>query len=300
MKKTAEVLFRYLPIRISRAIHSLPPEILDRLNEIRLRKNAPLSVTVEQKNVFLDENGTPCHVTRAIRASENEMQEAVSRLTGGSLYSYGEYISRGFIPIPEGGRAGVCGKAVTEGNKIIGFSEITSIDLRLHRFVPDFAIPLVEEYRKNGIRGTIVCSPPALGKTTFLRSVAYLLSSGKGMRPKRVAIADERSEISVGIEKLGTVDILSGAPKAEAINILTRSMAPEIIICDEISASESDSVTEAQNTGVHLIASAHCETPAELYRRGRLGSMLDSGIFPLSVILGNGYDCRIGKTEDFL
>ncbi len=302
MKKTSDLLFRYLPIRISRAIHSLPSEIFESINEIRLRRDAPVSLTVGAKNIFFDENGKICHITRAVKSDENEMREVISKLTNSSLYTYGEYISKGFIPLPEGGRAGVCGKAVTADGRIISFSEITSIDLRLHKFFPDFAIPLIEKYRKNGIKGTIVCSPPALGKTTFLRSAAYLLSSGKGMKPKRVAVADERCEISVGIERFGTLDILSGAPKAEAINILTRSMAPEIIICDEISASETEAVLEAQNTGVSLIASAHCVSPKELYKRGRLKSLIDSDIFPLAVILGynDKFECSVGRTEDFL
>ncbi len=302
MKRTLDSLFKYLPIRLSQAVHSLPREIFEEINEIRIRKNAPVSITVGARNLFFDENGIICNVTRAIKTDEYEMREVISRLTNGSLYTYGEYIRKGFIPLPEGGRAGVCGRALTSDGRITDFSEITSIDLRLHRFIPDFAIPLIEEYRKNGAKGALVCSPPALGKTTFLRSAAYLLTSGKGTKPKRVAVADERCEISVGIEHLGTIDILSGAPKAEAINILTRSMAPEIIICDEISVSETDAVLEAQNTGVSLIASAHCPTPRELYKRGRLKLLIDSGIFPLAVILeyDGGYKCRIGKTEDFL
>lgn len=302
MTKTSDVLFRYLPIRISQAVHSLPTEIFEGMNEIRIRKNAPLSVTVGARNIFLDESGKICHISRAIKTDDREMREIISRLTNGSLYTYGEYIKNGFIPLPEGGRAGVCGKAVVSDGRITYFSEITSIDLRLHRFIPDFAAPLIDEYRKNGTRGTIICSPPALGKTTFLRSTAYLLSTGSGIKPKRVAVADERCEISVGIERFGTLDILSGAPKAEAISILTRSMAPEIIICDEISGSETDAVIEAQNTGVSLIASAHCHTPKELYKRGRLKALIDSGIFPLAVILeyDGGYNCHIGKTEDFL
>lgn len=302
MKKTLDLLFRYLPIRISQAIHSLPAEIFEGMNEIRIRKNAPLSVTIGSKSIFLDGNGKVCTLSRAIKTDESEMREIISRLTDGSLYTYGDYIKKGFIPLPEGGRAGVCGKAVVSEGGITDFSEITSIDLRLHRFIPDFASPLIDEYRKNGITGTIVCSPPALGKTTFLRSTAYLLSTGSGIKPKRVAVADERCEISVGIERFGTLDILSGAPKSEAINILTRSMAPEVIICDEISGGETDAVLEAQNTGVSLIASAHCLTPRELYKRGRLKALIDSDVFPLAVILGydGKYTCRIGKTEDFL
>ena len=84
--------------------------------------------------------------------------------------------------------------------------------------------------------------------------------------------------------------------------MLTRTMSPEIIICDEIGGSEVDSVIEAQNTGVSFIASAHCETPRQLLFRGRLKSLLESKLFKLCVMLGydGGYTCKIAETEEFL
>lgn len=302
VNNSIEVLFKYLPLRISESVYSLPSEILNNANEIRLRKNAPISVTVGNKNIIFDEKGKPCKVYNALRATDNEIKESIAKLTNSSLYTCDKYISQGFIPLAEGGRAGVCGRANMRSGNIESFAEIFSVNLRLHRFLPDVAKPLVDEFRSNGLCGALVCSPPALGKTTFLRSAAYLLSSGKGINPIRVGVADERAEISVGISNLGICDIISGAPKAEAITILTRTMSPEVIICDEISALETESVAEAQNTGVHLIASAHCVEPSVLKKRGRMKILLESGIFPLCVLLGydGNYTCNVVKTEDII
>ncbi len=290
-------LFRYLPLRISVAINSLPKDILENINEIRLRKRGALSVTLGVTNLFLDGKGNICPLGSAITVTDEEISECIRRLTEGSLYSYDEYVASGFIPLSCGGRAGVCGKA----NKN-GFSEIYSVNLRLNRFLPDVARPLVEEFAENGIKGTVVCSPPAFGKTTFLRSIAYLLAVGKGIEPKRVAVADERNEIAVGIFGSGLLDVLSGMPKGEAITLLTRTMSPEIIVCDEISANETASVLEAQNTGVSLIASAHCTDVSELQKRGRMKQLLDQNVFPLCVVLGydGGYTCKVMKTEELI
>lgn len=302
MDNTVNLLFKYLPLRISKAVHSMPEELFCRANEIRLRKNAPLSVTIGDKNIMIDADGIPCGEEKALRASESEIKECLSKLTEGSLYTCDEFISNGFIPLPEGGRAGVCGKGNYRGGRMIGFAEIYSVNLRLHRFLPYAAKPLLEEFAHKGITGTIVCSPPALGKTTFLRSIAYLLASGKGVRPKRVGIADERGELTSGMGSLGLADVITGVPKAHAMELLTRTMAPQIIICDEISPKETDAVLEAQNTGVTLIASAHCKTPNELLKRGRMKELLTAGIFQKSVILDycGGYTCRIIETEDVL
>lgn len=302
MVNSIDVLFKYLPLRISRAVHSLPSEIFGSVNEIRLRKNAPVSLTVGTKNILFDESGHVCGINSAIYATECELTECISKLTGGSLYTCDEYISQGFIPLAEGGRAGVCGRVAIRSGKMSGFAEIYSVNLRLHRFVPEFATPLITEYRTKGLCGALVCSPPALGKTTFLRSAAYMLSAGKGIAPKRVALADERAELAAGINKAGLLDVISGVHKSEAINLLTRTMAPEVIVCDEIGANEVDTLLEAQNTGVCLIASAHCNTPKDLLKRGRMKKLLESGIFPLCVLLGqNGtFGCEIAETERFL
>ncbi len=295
-------LFKYLPIRICESIHRLPDGLLSSANEIRLRKNAPLSLTVGNKNIIFDEKGRPCDINSAVRTRDDELAECLMKLTNGSLYTCDEFVSSGFIPLPEGGRAGVCGSANLQNGKMNGFLEISSINLRLHRFLPDVAKPLIEELNKNGLKSTLVCSPPALGKTTFLRSAAYLLSSGQGIEAKRVGIADERCEISVGIVGKGLLEVISSAEKAKAISILTRTMAPELIVCDEISADDVEPLLEAQSSGVTLIASAHCKTPAELKKRGRMSKLLDAELFPLCVILDydGGYCFKIAETENFL
>ncbi len=302
MADSIDALFKYLPLRISLAVHSLPSDIFESANEIRLRRNAPISVTVGRNNITFNEKGRICGVSGAMRATDKEIAECLSLLTGGSMYTCDEYVASGFIPLSEGGRAGVCGRADMRSGRITGFTEIYSVNLRLHRFIRELASPLIQKYREEGVCGAIICSPPALGKTTFLRSAAYLLATGNGIDCRRVGIADERCEISVGIKAQGLIDIISGAPKADAINILTRTMSPEIIICDEISATEVESVLEAQNTGVTLIASAHCTDIKGLYKRGRMKTLIDAGIFPLCAVLSydSEYRCEIMKTEEQL
>ncbi len=302
MNNSLDSLFKYLPLRIVKAVNSLPAEIFVRANEIRLRKNSPVSVTVGNKNVLFDENGMIADIKKSIRATEQELAETLSKLTNGSFYTCDEFVSMGFIPLPEGGRAGVCGKANQTDGKVHSFSEIFSINLRIHRFLPEVAKDLVSEFSKNGIKGTLVCSPPALGKTTFLKSAAYLISNGQGIECKRVGIADERCELSVGLFESGLLEIISGLPKSKAMTILTRTMSPELIICDEISADDVEPVLEAQNTGVPLIASAHCQTPSDLLRRGKMKKLLDNGVFSLCAVLSydGDYKCKMGRIEDFL
>lgn len=288
---------RYLPARIAAAVGMLPSRLRTEASELRLRAEMPASVTVGEKNILFDDSGKACEGIRALRASRAELLECVSKLTRGSLYSCENAVSMGYIPLPEGGRAGVCGRAKLCGGRIECFSEITSVNLRVHRFVPDFALPLAEYYRENGICGAVVCSPPARGKTTFLRSAAYMLSCGVGIPRKRVGIADEREEIVTPETRLGIADAVIGSPKGIAIELLTRTMSPEIIICDEIGESECESVLAAQNSGVSLIASAHAGSAGELLRRRGIKRLIDNGVFRLCITIGAGYSAVITELE---
>lgn len=288
---------KYLPARISDAVSLLPQGISQTASELRLRAGMPASVTVGERNLLFDTSGRACGGANALRATRAELLECVSKLTRGSLYSCENAVSMGYIPLPEGGRAGVCGRAKVSAGRVECFSEITSVNLRVHRFVPDFAAPLAEYYRENGVCGAVVFSPPARGKTTFLRSAAYMLSCGVGIPRKRVGIADEREEIVTPETRLGIADALIGSPKGEAIELLTRTMSPEIIICDEIGESECESVLAAQNSGVSLIASAHAGSVRELLSRRGIKRLIDNGVFGVGVMLGAGYTAEITELE---
>ena len=288
-----EHFFKFLPYRFALAAAHLPDGLLEQAYEIRLRRGGAASVSAKNKNVPFNESGVSS-VDNAMKATADEMEKCVSLLCKGSVYAFEHTIKNGFIHI-ENGRAGICGDAVTDiyGN-IVSFREINSVSIRAHTQVSGFADKLITYYRQNGICGTLIYAPPMLGKTTLLRSVCIQLSTGKGIRPFRVGIADERNEISLSGVPAGLADVISGCPKACAIELLTRSMSPEVIACDELSEKEANAVSEAQNTGVYLIATAHAGDLSSLMRRQFIKSMVEKRIFDIAVkIDGNfGYEIK--------
>lgn len=301
MKNGLDGFFRYIPTRFTKLIISLPSHSLEKITEIRLRCEAPFSLTIGGKNCFFDHSGIPCTPANAICATKKEMEECLSLLSQGSLYTYDDTIKTGYIPIKDGGRAGVCGEAILQNGFIRGFKEITSINLRLHRHIPLFAAELIKFYAREGLCGTLIYSPPAMGKTTFLRSAAFLLGEGKNIRPFRVGIVDERCEIFMKGVSNGLIDVITNCPKAIGIELLCRTMSPEVIVCDEIGAGEQDAIINTQNTGVFLLASAHGTCLEGLQRRPFIKKMFDAGLFEAAVKLTadeGGFHCEIERISE--
>ena len=285
MEKGIDTLYTYLPRRILKPIAMLPAETVENTTEIRLRLNAPVSLTVGGRNASVSSSGTLCSVSEGICARREDMKECVSLLCSGSLYAVEETLKYGYIPTRGGGRAGICGEAICENGKIKGFSEVVSVNLRLQRHIPLYAESLVRRYKERGLCGTLVFSPPGIGKTTLLRSAAVLLAEGRFTRPYRVALADERRELYGDGVGYGLLDVITGCPKSVAVELLTRTMSPEIIICDELSADDSHGVIEAQNSGVVLICSTHGATLDGVLKRPFIARMYEHGIFSLFVKL---------------
>ena len=270
----------YLPSRLKNAVLNMPEEIKNSTDEIRLRKNGAFSVFCGGKNLFPDTNGKMKRLEQGLTVTDSELEECVFLLCKGSMYSYDDTVMRGFIPIPYG-RAGVCGKTVTENGCLKKVKEITSVSLRVHRPAENYARKLIRIYRQYGILSTIIFSPPAMGKTTLLRSAAEMLGKGIGFRPVKVGIADERNEILLPDTDMGLCDTVAGCPKHISAELLTRTMSPEVIICDEITREDTEALLQSIGTGVCLICSCHAENRQSLFKKKHIQDLIEYGGFGL-------------------
>ncbi|MEG1743791.1 MAG: hypothetical protein RR246_06445, partial [Clostridia bacterium] len=198
-----EKIYRFLPSRITFAIRAQNRKILENVNEIRLRTNLPVSLTLPDRNIILAEP-----ILGQLICTKEEIAETLSYLCSSSLYSFDETIKNGYIPLDNGGRAGVCGDAVCDKNGIRAFGKIYSINIRIPRFFPDFAFNLFKYYKENSLVGTLVFSPPSCGKTTYLKSLIYLMS-----KEYRVCVADEKGELFADSDKYTLADGITSCKK---------------------------------------------------------------------------------------
>jgi stage III sporulation protein AA len=113
-----------------------------------------------------------------------------------------------------------------------------------------------------------------------------------GLDGKKVCIIDERSEIGAcyqGVPQLDTgvrTDVLDGCPKSQGIIMAVRSMAPEVIVCDEIGTGKDvESIINAMNSGVALITTIHGYGLEDLYKRPVFKEILENNVFKRAVVL---------------
>ena len=212
------------------------------------------------------------------RVSREELSSTFIKMCGGSVYSHRDTICRGFIALPGGIRVGLCGSAVTEKDNITAVADISSLCVRIPHDIKGVGEPVCRLLReKSG--GVLVYSPPGVGKTTLLRSVIIRL--GSASPPTDIAVIDTRGELGASLPAYLSVDLLSGYPRGAGIESATRTLSPKLIVCDEIggSTSECQSIIEANNCGVPLLASAHASSVAELLRRPGIAMLCEAGVF---------------------
>lgn len=186
--------------------------------------------------------------------------------------------AQGYITAPGGHRIGLCGDAVVMGGEMTGVRTIRSLCVRVARDFPGVAL------KYGRYRGSIlIIGPPGSGKTTLLRDLIRQISDREA-----VAVVDERGELFPEgcFERGKSVDVLTGCPKSTGIDTVLRTMGPETIAVDEITAEEDcAALLRAGWCGVRLVATAHAASTADLRSRELYKPLISRKLFDHVLIL---------------
>ncbi len=266
-------VFEILPSPYQQAMHQFP--MIQELEELRLRSGKPAAVVVKGWEQDLLLRGNPVTVSQA------DLNRIVAGACGQSVYASAEAIAQGFVPLPGGHRLGICGTIADSGSAVT-IREYSSVNLRIAKECPGCADEVVAELRRQP-GGVLMIGAPGNGKTTLLRDLIRQLSDRLG---RRVGVADERREIAAvrnGIPQLNVgkrTDVMSGGKKADSLMRLLRSMNPEYLAMDEISAAcDLEALQRAAYCGVRLIATAHAFDREDLQRRPVFWQLMQSQLF---------------------
>lgn len=285
----------YLSNPIRNTLSALSPFIKNSVQEVRIRQGMPLSICVGKQQIFIDNAGktlsTPFDMG-AYRCTKLDIEETFRSLCNYSVHSHMDQIKQGYITLPKGDRAGICGTAIMSENEIINISPISSINLRIARDVKGCSDEIVKNIMQTGMQGTLIVGPPSSGKTTLLKDLARQLSDGGTGKFLKVCIVDERCEIAgtymgQANTKIGiSTDILNGYKKSVGIAIATRTMSPEVILCDEIGGNdEISAVMDSILSGVHIITTVHAANMEEFYQKPQVKQLIATGAFQKLVLL---------------
>lgn len=290
---------RYLPERLKNIVGRIKPEFAADLEEIRFNAGLPAAGVFAGYDRFIGEDGDFAgNPEKAFRAAREDMEDLFFRLCEHSVYAYQEDIARGFITLQGGYRAGICGRVVYQGESVKSIKDISSVCIRVTRQKKGCAEGIFPYIRQNDrdIYNTLIISPPRCGKTTVLRDLCRIISTGfpdEGFIGLRTAVVDERSEIAACYRGVAQndcgprTDVLDGCRKPDGIEIALRGMSPSVIIMDELGAKgDAESIKAAWNAGVRIVATAHAYGLDDVRDRPGLGSLVCRGGFRRFVILG--------------
>ncbi|MBQ7785846.1 MAG: hypothetical protein IJ381_06840 [Clostridia bacterium] len=272
-----EALCRRLSKPAAACLMGLSRQQAASLEEIRIRLNKPTELVIGQKAYYMDD-----------MTDEKGMLDLVAALSGYALYRCEAQLSKGYLPLPDGHRAGICGKMIAK-NGVACMAQITSVCIRIARMIPGAARMLypylmTEEGR---VRRVLILGSPGYGKTTMIKDCALYLSE-KGIH---VAAADEREEMENLIDMAKGIDVLSGVDKAQAMMMLIRTMAPHAVITDEIGREEdADAILDAVRCGIGVLATAHADSLGDAEARPMLRRLMETRAFECYVVLNKHRD----------
>lgn len=267
-------------------LDSLPPALrtpLAKLNahyaphvqEIRLRLGQPVQFTV---------GGRLCPAAKLLPGAglptvvdSEALRSCFLQLCRRSVYAYEEELKQGYFTIQGGCRVGVAGCRGPGG-----FAAVTSLNLRVARWLTCPLPPELESALHTSAGGLLLAGPPGSGKTTLLRSMIQHLCESDAL----VSVIDERGELMAcetgSLPRAAQIrcDIYARCTKAEGIAMALRCMNPQYIFCDELGTpGDAQAVARGLASGVVFFATAHCDTPAGLRKKPQLAALLDTGAF---------------------
>lgn len=251
---------RALPAWLASLLAQLPVQTAVRIQELRLRTGCAVTFTVQGRQCSASAlPGCPPKLA-AIRLNALQIEEIFHTLCNGSVHTHERELAEGYLTTAVGNRVGVAGQFVQREGQCIALQKVTSLNLRIARSCVIPLPPALDKLLEQHFTGLLVVGEPGSGKTTLLRTIARTLAE----RQRLVAVIDERGELFPPEGPLPPLERIGGVDKARAVQMALRTLAPQVILLDELgSLEETMALEQGFFSGVDFIASIHAPDAAQ-------------------------------------
>lgn len=234
------------------------------LQEVRLRLGAPPELVGRRESRWGGQ-----------RVGREELAFVLNAASSYSPWA-AQTLAKGYLTADGGHRVGVCGRAVVNQGEPSGIREPDSVCIRVARDFPELGS--LQDWSGSAL----ILGAPGWGKTTLLRSLSRKLAD-----KQTVSVVDERGELfPPGMPRGRRMDVLTGCPKPQGIDWMLRTMGPQWIALDEITAGEdAAALLQAANCGVRLLATAHAASRRELLERQAYRQLMEHRVFANLLVL---------------
>jgi stage III sporulation protein AA len=267
------------------------------IEEIRIRACKPIVIHTATEVFFVANDGRCVTQTHNLLVfSEKALEDLVSSFCNHSIYAFDKDLTRGYITLSSGIRIGICGSGVFKEEKLVSIREFTGINIRIPRQIKSVSKKIMP-YLFDGdtFLNTMIISPPNSGKTTLLRDIARAVGNGEQCKRMKTVIIDERGEIAGKSNAFDIgmfTDVISGVGKHKGIFMALRSLAPEVVMVDEVGFKDDlKSIFDIVNCGVGFVATAHAHSVESFKNRMFFKAVIKQRMIHRFVFL----NCELGR-----
>lgn len=276
------------PQYLADIFNSFDKNILSMITEIRFRRNKAVIIYLKNVPYFISIGGKLInnYSDNTVKINNESFDFITDRLCNHSFHTNMHSMIDGYITAKNGSRVGIGASAVYKDGSVNSIKDINSINIRIAREYKNCSREILNLLYTKSTPSIIVAGPVLSGKTTFLRDFSRLLSSGFAGKYRKIAIVDERREIASQFDIGINSDVLVGYEKSRGIEIATRTLSPDIIVCDEIgNINELNAIKYGFSTGVSFAVSVHLKNEKQISTNKIASQLIATGEFDYLVLL---------------